>query len=87
MDIALSSPCHLKSGPMFTSSTLKAGIKRMDLSRKKYSDVCIVAKGSGCAASKYICERVAGPNRVSKLPASSFRLDQISGGSPRACLA
>lgn len=84
MDIALSS-CHLKSGPMFTSSTLKAGIKRMDLSRKKYSDVCIVAKGSGCAASKYICERVAG---VSKLPASSFRLDHISGGSPRgACLA
>jgi len=57
-----------------------------------------VAEGPGYGASKYVSERVsrkylwaildsdAAPNKVllnSKLPVSSFRIGQISGGPPR----
>ncbi|OAX30945.1 hypothetical protein K503DRAFT_870821 [Rhizopogon vinicolor AM-OR11-026] len=39
-----------------------------------------VAEGPGYGASKYVCERVL---VNSKLPASSFRIGQVSGGPPR----
>ncbi|KAG1733502.1 putative aminoadipate reductase [Suillus lakei] len=59
----------------------QAGIERMDLSRKKCNMTAgIVAESSGYAASKYISERVL---VNSKLPATSFRIGQISGGPPR----
>ncbi|KAG1761841.1 hypothetical protein EDD22DRAFT_1050951 [Suillus occidentalis] len=74
-----------KAGSHVTSSTLKAGIERMDFSRKKYNDACIVSKGSGCAASKYVCERVAG--RASNCGLSRTPEADSVGGSYASCCA
>ncbi|KAG2119415.1 putative aminoadipate reductase [Suillus clintonianus] len=83
IDLALSSPRHLKPRFMFTSSTSTAeGWDRTNgpFPEAVQYDAGVVAEGSGYAMSKYVCERVL---VNSKLPATSFRIGQISGGPPR----
>lgn len=83
IDLALSSPHHPKPRFMFTSSISTA--QGWDRTKGPFPeevqyDAGVVAEGSGYGASKYVCERIL---VNSKLPASSFRIGQISGGPPR----
>ncbi|KAG0702280.1 putative aminoadipate reductase [Suillus ampliporus] len=82
IDLALSSPCYPKPRFIFTSSVSSA--QGWDRSKGPFPEEVQydagVAEGLGYGASKYVCERLL---VNSKLPASSFRLGQISGGPPR----
>ncbi|OAX38467.1 putative aminoadipate reductase [Rhizopogon vinicolor AM-OR11-026] len=82
IDLALSSPHHSKPRFMFTSSISTA--QSWDRAKGPFPEEVQydagVAQGLGYGASKYVCERVLDN---SKLPASSFRIGQISGGWPR----
>ncbi|KAG2140138.1 putative aminoadipate reductase [Suillus clintonianus] len=82
IDLALSSPRHPKPRFMFTSSISSA--QSWDRAKGPFPEEVQydagVAAGPGYGASKYISERVI---VNSKLPASSFRIGQISGGPPR----
>ncbi|OAX31791.1 putative aminoadipate reductase [Rhizopogon vinicolor AM-OR11-026] len=82
IDLALSSPHHPKPRFMFTSSVSSA--QSWDRAKgpcpEEVQYDAGVADGLGYGASKYVCERVL---VNSKLPASSFRIGQVSGGPPR----
>ncbi|KAG1744621.1 putative aminoadipate reductase [Suillus paluster] len=83
IDLALSSPRHSKPRFMFTSSISTA--QGWDRAKGPFPeevqyDAGVVAEGLGYSASKYVCERVL---VNSKLPATSFRIGQITGGPPR----
>ncbi|KAG1779119.1 putative aminoadipate reductase [Suillus placidus] len=82
IDLALSSPRHPKPRFMFTSSISSA--QGWDRAKGPFPEEVQydagVAAGPGYGASKYVSERVL---VNSKLPASSFRIGQISGGPPR----
>ncbi|KAG1905243.1 putative aminoadipate reductase [Suillus fuscotomentosus] len=82
IDLALSSPHHPKPRFMFTSSISSA--QSWDRAKGPFPEEVQydagVATGPGYGASKYVSERVL---VNSKLPASSFRIGQISGGPPR----
>ncbi|KAG1821117.1 acetyl-CoA synthetase-like protein [Suillus subaureus] len=82
IDLALSSPRHPKPRFMFTSSISSA--QGWDKAKGPFPEEVQydagVAAGPGYGASKYVSERVL---VNSKLPASSFRIGQISGGPPR----
>ncbi|KAG2060872.1 putative aminoadipate reductase [Suillus hirtellus] len=82
IDLALSSPHHPKPRFMFTSSISSA--QSWDRAKGPFPEEVQydagVAIGPGYGASKYVSERVL---VNSKLPASSFRIGQISGGPPR----
>ncbi|KAG0703313.1 putative aminoadipate reductase [Suillus ampliporus] len=82
VDLALSSPRHPKPRFMFTSSISSA--QSWDRAKGPFPEEVQydagVAVGLGYGASKYVSEMVL---VNSKLPASSFRVGQISGGPPR----
>ncbi|KAG2361463.1 putative aminoadipate reductase [Suillus spraguei] len=82
IDLALSSPRHPKPRFMFASSISSA--QSWDKAKGPFPEEVEydpkVAVGLGYGASKYVSERVL---VNSKLPASSFRIGQISGGPPR----
>ncbi|KAG2076565.1 putative aminoadipate reductase [Suillus decipiens] len=82
IDLALSSPRHPKPRFMFASSISSA--QSWDKAKGPFPEKVEydagVAVGLGYGASKYVSERVL---VNSKLPASSFRIGQISGGPPR----
>ncbi|KAG1835812.1 putative aminoadipate reductase [Suillus subalutaceus] len=82
IDLALSSPRHPKPRFMFTSSISSA--QGWDKAKGPFPEEIQydagVAAGPGYGASKYVSERVL---VNSKLPGSSFRMGQISGGPPR----
>ncbi|KAG2068654.1 putative aminoadipate reductase [Suillus decipiens] len=82
IDLALSSPRHPKPRFMFASSVSSA--QSWDKAKGPFPEEVEydagVAVGLGYGASKYVSERVL---VNSKLPASSFRIGQISGGPPR----
>jgi thioester reductase-like protein len=82
IDLALSSPRYPKPRFMFTSSISSA--QSWDKAKGPFPEEVQydagVAVGPGYGASKYVSERVL---VNSKLPASSFRIGQISGGPPR----
>ncbi|KAG2369146.1 hypothetical protein BDR07DRAFT_1477459 [Suillus spraguei] len=82
IDLALSSPRHPKPHFMFTSSISSA--QSWDRAKGPFPEEVQydteVAAGPGYGASKYVAERIL---VNSKLPASSFRIGQISGGPPR----
>ncbi|KAG1853286.1 acetyl-CoA synthetase-like protein [Suillus tomentosus] len=82
IDLALSSPRHPKPRFMFASSVSSA--QSWDKAKGPFPEEVEydagVAVGLGYGASKYVSERVL---VNSKLPASSFRIGQVSGGPPR----
>ncbi|KAG2117013.1 putative aminoadipate reductase [Suillus discolor] len=82
IDLALSSPRHPKPRFMFASSIASA--QSWDKAKGPFPEKVEydagVAVGFGYGASKYVSERVL---VNSKLPASSFRIGQVSGGPPR----
>ncbi|KAG2364532.1 putative aminoadipate reductase [Suillus spraguei] len=82
IDLALSSPRHPKPRFMFASSISSA--QSWDKAKGPFPEEVEydpkVAVGLGYGASKYVSERVL---VNSKLPASSFRIGQISEGPPR----
>ncbi|KAG2095134.1 putative aminoadipate reductase [Suillus discolor] len=82
IDLALSSPRHPQPRFMFASSISSA--QSWDKAKGPLPEEVEydagVAVGLGYGASKYVSERVL---VNSKLPASSFRVGQISGGPPR----
>ncbi|KAI6117048.1 hypothetical protein EDD16DRAFT_1708011 [Pisolithus croceorrhizus] len=82
IDLALASKKSTKSRFMFTSSitsTQNWDKKSGRVPEDVIADVT-VAVGTGYGASKYIGERMLG---VSGLPATSFRIGQITGAAPR----
>jgi thioester reductase-like protein/acyl-CoA synthetase (AMP-forming)/AMP-acid ligase II len=82
IDLALSSPHHSKPRFMFASSISSAqswGRAKGPFPEEVVYDAG-VAIGLGYGASKYVSERVL---VNSKLPATSFRIGQVSGGPPR----
>ncbi|KAG2047412.1 putative aminoadipate reductase [Suillus hirtellus] len=82
INLALSSPRHPKPRFMFASSVSSA--QSWDKAKGSFPEEVEydagVAVGLGYGASKYVSERVL---VNSKLPASSFRIGQVSGGPPR----
>ncbi|KAG1853273.1 putative aminoadipate reductase [Suillus tomentosus] len=82
IDLALSSPRQPKPRFMFASSVSSA--QSWDKAKGPFPEQVEydagVAVGLGYGASKYVSERVL---VNSKLPASSFRIGQVSGGPPR----
>ncbi|KAG1790286.1 putative aminoadipate reductase [Suillus plorans] len=82
IDLALSSPRHPKPRFMFASSISSA--QSWDKAKGPFPEEveydAEVAVGLGYGESKYVAERVL---VNSKLPASSFRMGQVSGGPPR----
>ncbi|KAG1870690.1 putative aminoadipate reductase [Suillus subalutaceus] len=82
IDLALSSPRHPKPRFMFASSISSAqswnSVKGPFPEEVEYD--ARVAVGLGYGASKYVSERILAN---SKLPATSFRIGQVSGGPPR----
>ncbi|KAG1799974.1 putative aminoadipate reductase, partial [Suillus variegatus] len=82
IDLALSSPRQPKPRFMFTSSISSA--QSWDKAKGPFPEEVEydagIAVGLGYGASKYVSERVL---VNSKLPASSFRIGQVSGGPPR----
>ncbi|KIJ61725.1 hypothetical protein HYDPIDRAFT_158984 [Hydnomerulius pinastri MD-312] len=82
IDLALSSKRSSKPRFMFTSSIASA--QGWEKSKGAFPEEVQydagVATGPGYGASKYVCERVL---VNSGLPASSFRIGQITGGAPR----
>jgi thioester reductase-like protein len=82
IDLAMSSPRHPKPRFMFASSISSAqswGRAKGPFPEEVVYDAG-VAVGLGYGASKYVSERVL---VNSKLPATSFRIGQVSGGPPR----
>ncbi|KAI6156286.1 putative nonribosomal peptide synthetase [Pisolithus thermaeus] len=82
IDLALASKKTTKPRFMFTSSITSAqnwDKKRGRVPEDVIADVT-VAVGSGYGASKYVSERMLG---MSGLPATSFRIGQITGATPR----
>ncbi|KAG1870691.1 putative aminoadipate reductase [Suillus subalutaceus] len=82
IDLALSSPRHPKPRFMFASSVSSAqswGREKGPFPEEVEYDAGI-AVGLGYGASKYVSERIL---VKSKLPATSFRIGQVSGGPPR----
>ncbi|KAG2093538.1 putative aminoadipate reductase [Suillus discolor] len=82
IDLALSSPRRPKPRFMFASSISSA--QSWDQAKGPFPEEVEydagVAVGLGYGASKYVSERIL---VNSKLPASSFRIGQVSGGPPR----
>ncbi|KAI6102822.1 putative aminoadipate reductase [Pisolithus sp. B1] len=82
IDLALASKKSTKSRFMFTSSITST--QNWDKKSGRVPEDVIahvtVAVGTGYGASKYIGERMLG---VSGLPATSFRIGQITGAAPR----
>ncbi|KAI6097310.1 putative aminoadipate reductase [Pisolithus croceorrhizus] len=82
IDLALASKKSTKSRFMFTSSITSAqnwDKKKGQVPEDVITDVT-VAVGTGYGASKYVSERMVG---MSGLPATSFRIGQITGAAPR----
>ncbi|KAI6102819.1 hypothetical protein F5141DRAFT_1132778 [Pisolithus sp. B1] len=82
IDLAPASKKTTKPRFMFTSSITSAqnwDKKRGRVPEDVIADVT-VAVGSGYGASKYVSERMLG---MSGLPATSFRIGQITGATPR----
>lgn len=82
IDLALASKKTTKPRFMFTSSI--ASTQNWDKKRGRVPEDVIadvtVAVGTGYGASKYVSERMLG---MSGLPATSFRIGQITGAAPR----
>ncbi|KAI6138696.1 putative non-ribosomal peptide synthetase [Pisolithus thermaeus] len=82
IDLALASKKSTKSRFMFTSSI--ASTQNWDKKRGRVPEDVItdvtVAVGTGYGASKYVSERMLG---MSGLPATSFRIGQITGAALR----
>jgi thioester reductase-like protein len=82
IDLALSSKMSSKPRFLFTSSISSA--QGWDKTKGPFPEEvqydASVAAGVGYGASKYVCERVL---VNSGLPASSFRIGQVTGGAPR----
>ncbi|KAF9244919.1 putative aminoadipate reductase [Melanogaster broomeanus] len=82
VDLALSSKRSSKPRFLFTSSISSA--QGWDKSKGAFPEEvqydASVAAGVGYGASKYVCERIL---VKSGLPASSFRIGQVTGGGPR----
>ncbi|EGO20261.1 hypothetical protein SERLADRAFT_477663 [Serpula lacrymans var. lacrymans S7.9] len=83
IDLALSSPHASQVRFLFTSSISSA--QGWDQSKGPFPEEVqfnpsVASHGSGYGTSKYVCERLL---EKSGLQASSFRIGQVSGGSPR----
>ncbi|KAJ8587737.1 NAD(P)-binding protein [Rhizopogon salebrosus TDB-379] len=82
IDLAQSSPRHPRPRFMFTSSI--SSIAQWDTAKGPIPEEVQydagVAVGFGYGESKYVSERILDN---SKLPASSFRIGQVTGGHPR----
>ncbi|KAG1835183.1 putative aminoadipate reductase [Suillus variegatus] len=82
IDLALSSPRHPKPRLLFASSISSA--QSWDQAKGPFPEEVEydagVAVGLGYGASKYVSERIL---VNSELPATSFRIGQVSGGPPR----